>query len=284
MNNQDNNKAKKICLNEKQEIEKNKLMLQMENEIKQLEFQLKYSKIKNLKIKMIRKLKIPLKMGQQIVPYVLVAGITFGGFAIFGKTPFIEDEYKKKFETKKEIDSLGNKTYEQQYSENNNFVGSISYIGKWEEQTDGFYSRNIKTYSTNKVNEDIITRIVDDNDITSLDEIFGRPTSSKIETKNNLTKEELDSKEYLQAVIYSISDDDFIIIREDAETNLYSTIAWIASTLFLGFGVSLFSTATPFFDYKYYIERINEKYPLVDADELRKKLEIKQSNYNRLKG
>ena len=76
----------------------------MEKEIQQLEFYINHSKVANLKVNMLRGLKISLRAGQLIAPYVLTAAITFGGFAAFGGMPFIKNDQKKKIEMKDRID------------------------------------------------------------------------------------------------------------------------------------------------------------------------------------
>ena len=145
MSNKKNIRAKEQRLAERQRLEKKKMLLQMEKEIQQLEFDIHHSKTANLKVHALRGLKISLRAGQLIAPYVLTAAITFGGFAALGGMPFIKDDLKKKLEMKKELDSFGNIRYEQQYDSFDSSKGTISYVGKWNKQNDGFYSREIKT-------------------------------------------------------------------------------------------------------------------------------------------
>ena len=83
------------CLNQNQIKKKRKMLLEIEKEIGQLEFNINHPKIANLKINTLRKLKTLLCTGQLIAPYILTAGITFGGFSYNGATPFIIDDQKK---------------------------------------------------------------------------------------------------------------------------------------------------------------------------------------------
>ena len=88
-----------------------------------------------------------MRTGQLVAPYILTAAITFGGFAIAGKTPFIKDDIKKKKETKKELDNFGNIKYEQSYDGFHESNNTISYVSNWTKQENGSYSREIKTYA-----------------------------------------------------------------------------------------------------------------------------------------
>ena len=282
MSNKKNNRAKEQRLAERQRLEKKKMLLQMEKEIQQLEFDIHHSKTANLKVHALRGLKISLRAGQLIAPYVLTAAITFGGFAALGGMPFIKDDQKKKLEMKKELDSFGNIRYEQQYDSFDSSKGTISYVGKWNKQDDGFYSREIKTYATENIEEDIITKIVNDVDITSLEDVFGAPVSSKLQTQNNLTDEEIQTQPYLEAVMYSKFDDDFIIVKESTSDNIGESILWFVLTLLAELIPLFIRLEVSSFDFEYWVDRIKEKHPLVDTKELTKKLEIKMNNYNRL--
>lgn len=281
MSNKKSNKTKTNRLEEKRRLERNKMLLQMQNEIKQLEFEIKHAKAENFKINMLKGLKISLRFGQLIAPFAVTAGITFGAFAAMGGTPFILDDQKKYLETKKEMDSLGNIRYEQQYEEFNSTAATISYVSKWEKASDGFYSRDVKTYNINEITEDIITKVINDVDILSLDEMFGKPKSS-VETKNNLTDEELETKPHLQAVMYSKSDDDFIVVKESILANVSITVLWILITIIVEVLPLYYRDEISSFDYYHSIKRIKEKYPQVNVEELKKKMQIKMNNYNRL--
>ena len=267
---------------EKNRLKQKKMLIQMEKEIHELEFDMKHSKISNLKVNMLRGLKISLRAGQLVAPYVLTAGITFGAFAALGGAPFIKDDQKKKLEMKKELDSFGNIRYEQQYDSFDSSKGTISYIGEWKKQDNEFYSREIKTYATENVEEDIVTKIINDIDITSLEDVFGNPISSKIETQNNLTDEEIQTQPYLEAIIYSKFDDDFIIVKEKTGDNIALTLVWFLVTILAELIPLFIRSEVSSFDFEYCVDRIKEKYPLVDTNELARKLEIKRDNYNRL--
>lgn len=280
MNNLKNNIER---LTESQKLRKKEMLLQMEKEIKQLEFYIHHSKIPNLKIHILRGLKTALRTGQLVAPYILTAAITFGGFAIAGKTPFIKDDIKKKKETKKELDNFGNIKYEQSYDGFHESNNTISYVSNWTKQENGSYSREIKTYAIKKEKEDIITVIINNfNTDLSLDDLFGKPTSSVIQSQNNLTDEEIQKEPYLKAVIYSESNDDFIIVKESTKDNTDISLLWILLTVLAEIAPLLIREKVSSFDYEDCIKKIKEKHKLIDTKELAKKLEIKRNNYNRL--
>ena len=281
MSNKNNNSAKQKRLAEKQRLEKKKMLLEMRKEISKLENEIKHSKIGNTKVYALRGLKIVLRTGQLIAPFAVTAGITIGGFSLLGGTPFYRDEHKQKLEMMKELDSLGNIRYEQQYEEYKNSKSVISYYSKWNFVEDNLYSRDIETYALGDITEEQILKLIND-DVQSLREILGEPISKKKETRNNLSEEELQSDPFLQAMIYSKFDDDFIMVKESSSDNIGSTMLWVLVTILAEIIPVLWRVDGSDFDYKYCIRKIKEKHPTIDVEELTKKLEIKRSNYDRL--
>lgn len=281
MSNKKNNSDKQKRLTEKQRVEKKKMLLEMQKEITKLEHEIKHSKIGNAKVYALRGLKIVLRTGQLIAPFAVTAGITIGGFAAFGGTPFYRDKHKQKLEMMKELDSLGNIRYEQQYEEYQNSKSVISYYSKWNFAEDNLYSRDIETYALGDITEEQILKLIND-DVVSLREILGEPISKKKETKNNLTEEELQSEPFLQAMIYSKFDDDFIIVKESSIDNFGFTLLWVLATALAELIPLGWRNEYSYFDYGYCIRKIKEKHPTTDVEELTKKLEIKRNNYDRL--
>lgn len=280
MSNKKNNSAKQKRLTEKQRLEKKKMLLEMQKEINRLENEIKHFKRENAKIYVLRKLKIVLRTVQLIAPFVVTVGITIGGFSLLRVTPFYRDKHKQKLEMMKELDSLGNIRYEQQYEEYENSKSVISYYSKWNFVEDNLYSRDIETYAIGDITEEQILKLMND-DVESLHEILGEPISKKKETKNNLTEEELQSDPFLQAMIYSKFDDDFIMVKESLSDNIGLTFLWIIVAVVAQI-IPILWRGSSNFDYIYCIEKIKENHPIIDVDELTKKLEIKKSNYDRL--
>ena len=277
-----NNKVKQRLIEKQRLKKKKKMILEIKKEIQKLEYDIKHAKISNLKINMLRGLKISLRVGQLISPYIVSASITWGVFSALGTTPFITDEYKKSLERKEEINSFGNIKYEEQYDGFESAKGTITYVGMWNKQDDGFYSREIKTYSTENVEKDIIEKIINDIDINSLEDIFGNNVSYKKQIQNNLTDEEIQTQPYLEAIIYSTLDDDFIVVKEELVKNSFYTLLWIFVTILAEIATLFVRKEISSFDFKNCVKKIKEKHPLIDEEELVKKLEIKRDNYNML--
>ena len=215
MSNKNNNSAKQKRLAEKHRLEKKKMLLQMKKELETLEYELKHSKLVNLKISTVKNLKISLRFMQRIAPYVLTAVIMAGGCKLVGGgIPFYSgDTFKINSNTMKEFDSLGNIRYEQQYDDYDNSSNILYYYSQWQQGNDGFYSRNVETYKLDELTEEEILKLFAKEDL-NLSDVFGDPTSKKRETKNNVTEEEIQQKDYLQAIIYNEDENDYIIHKE----------------------------------------------------------------------
>lgn len=280
MSNKNNNSSRQKCLSQEQCLKNKKLLLQMKKEIDELEEKIKYSKIDNTKIYMLKGLKIMLRTGQLIAPFVVTAGMIIGVFSVLGLTPFYRDEKKRNLQMKKELDSFGNIRYEQQYEEYEDSKNVISHYSKWNFVEDNLYSRDIEIYSMNDITEEQILKLINENNICSLQEVLGEPISKKTETKNNLSEEELQGGSFLQAMIYSKIDDDFIMVKESLADNIGLTLIWVLATLSAELLPLLWRTDVSNFDYGYCIEEIKEKHPTIDVNFLTKKLEIKRSNYD----
>ena len=62
----------------------------------------------------------------------------------------------------KELDSLGNIRYEQQYEEYQNPNNVISYYSKWNFVEDNLYSRDIETFALGDITEEQILKLIND--------------------------------------------------------------------------------------------------------------------------
>jgi len=272
----------KIILTKEQELEKQKYMKDLEKSIKELEYKINNVDKENLKINTLKRFKIWLKFCQLIAPYVAVLGLSFGAFSFFHLTPFYTDDKKKKLETKNTIDSLGNIKYEEQYYEYEDNTNIISYYGKWEHDIDNQYSREIKVYKLGKISETKILEIIEGNKIKKVETFLGEPTINRVETRNNLSKEELELNPYLEAVIYNVDKNDFIIVKEEISDNFGFTFMWLLINVFLIFFISQVREDMSRFNYKESIVKIEKETIPIDVNSLKKILELKKDNYNRL--
>lgn len=282
MSNKKNNRAKVQHLAERQRLEKKKMLLQMKKEIESLEYDIQHSTLANAKIGTIRNLRIGARALQLVAPYVLTAGIVTGGYTLLGDIPFYGgDEWKVYSNVMTEFDNAGNIRYEQQYGSFKNSNNKLFYYTRWEQNEDGFYSRIVQTYSIKKKTyEDIIELFGQEN--LKLEDILGNADSTIRETKNNITEEELQAESCIKAIIYSKDENDYIVHKETVGENVLLSVVYVLLTLLCEIIPLKIRSDVSSFDFEYCVDRIKEKYPLVDIDELTKKLEIKRNNYNRL--
>lgn len=282
MNKKKNNQIKEQHLTETQQLKKEKMLLQLQKEIESIEYDIQHSKINNAKIETIRNLKIGARALQLVAPYVLTASIIAGGFTYLGRIPFYGgDKYKAYSNVMTEFDNAGNIRYEQQYDIFENSSNKLFYCTKWEQNEDGLYSRIVQTYSIGKKTYKDIIELFEQKNL-KLEDIFDKPDSTIKETKNNITEEELQAEPCIKAIIYSIDKNDYIVCTETVGENILTSILYVLITLMCEFIPAKIRRNVSSFDFEYCVDRIKEKYPLVDTKELVKKLEIKRSNYNRL--
>lgn len=265
-------------LSETQKNQKKQLLLDLEKEIQKLENQIRYSKAKKLKYQILKSTKISLRAGKLFAPYILTAGITFGGFKLFHHTPFIIDETSHSTTLIQTLDNLGTTRFQEKNIPFQKTTGTLFYIGKWEKTLNG-YIREKKVYSIDPLEA---YNWLNNPSLSSLQ----TPVSSIIEEKQSITEMEENEKPYLQAILYFPSKKNSIIIKQDLEENIFETYIW---------GVITFILEVLLFMQRYHhsehylskfvfdIEEIQKQYPTINRKEFIKKLEITKNNYNRLR-
>lgn len=191
------------------------------------------------------------------------------------------DTFKANLNIMKEFDNLGNIRYEQQYSDYENSNNIFYYYYQWQQDVDGFYSRNVETYKLDDLTEEAILSLFNQEDL-NLYNVLGEPISVKKEIKNNVTEEELQQQHYLRAVIYSENKDDYIIHKETNEYNLTITIIYLMLTILVETIPAYIRKEITKFDFGACVRKIEREHPTIDTEDLTKKLEIKKSNYKKL--
>lgn len=259
---------------------KKKMMNDLAKEVNKDEKYVNHYNLYKAKLLALKNLKIIVETGKLLFPYVLAAGITTGGFMAVGKTPFYKDDCKQPLEIKKEFDSLGNIRIEQQYFEYENVKNTLFYYSKWDRVKDNIYSRYIYTYYVPEISEDKMMELIDGN-LEDLYNFLGEPTNIGKETKVNLSLDEINSNELIEAVVYLKDENNYIVIKESSSSNVGYTMLWL---LFLMFTKSIASSIRKYskYDYAKSIEEIKSNTNPVDIDELKRKLIIKKDNYERL--
>lgn len=267
-------------LSEDLKRKKQKMMNDLAKEVNKDEKYVNHYNLYKAKLRALKNLKIIVETGKLFLPYVLAAGITTGGFMAVGKTPFYKDDCKQPLEIKKEFDSLGNIRIEQQYFEYENVKNTLFYYSKWDMVKDNLYSRDIYKYYIPEISEDKMMELIDGN-LEDLYSFLGEPTNIGKETKVNLSLDEINSSELIEAVVYLEDEDNYIIIKESSSSNVGYTMLWL---LFLMFTNSMASSIRKYskYDYAKSIEEIKSNTKPIDIDELKRKLMIKKDNYERL--
>lgn len=253
-----------------------KLLIERKNELIELENQIKNYK----KYKIKRELAISLNTIKLIMPYIIASCISIGGLKLCGVGyPFYMDKEKNEKYIKKQIDSKGNISVYEQYDEFNNMITTLNYYSSWVKK-DSFYERRVDTYQIDCVNDEDIYELINKENIDITD-IAHKKVSSRLEKKNNLNINELEESEYVEALIYSKSTDEFIVF-ESMGTNIRDT--FLHCVFLVCIEMLTFESRKHFskFNYKEEIEKIYELYDTTDLDKLIKKYEIRKENYNRL--
>ena len=282
MSNRNRARIKKHRLAEQRRLERKKLLSKLKKEIETLENEIKFSKLANRKIKMIRNLKISARALQLVAPYVVTAGVIAGGFAVFGEIPFYcGEEWKTYSDTRSEIDSLGNIKREKKYGSFEDRTNELFYYTKWEKDEDGLYYRTVQEYRVNGKTYDDIIGLFDEEDL-KLEDVLGKPKSTVIESKNNITEEEINEDASLKAIVYNKDKSDYIVKKESVGTNVLLSILYVIASMAASLVVYKVRDDVSSFDFGSCVDDIKIDHPFVDVNELAKKLEIKKDNYDRL--
>ena len=283
MNEIKKNRTKKNRLNQKYRVEKKKLLETLKEEIKNTEDEIKEVIKYNKKQKAVRNLKILGKTAQLIAPYILITSITLGVNSAASRA--LDKNAKQYLNTKKEIDSYGNTTIEEQYGNFYNEKNTISHYGKWENCEDGFYKRDVNVYSTKNLTNDSIEKIINDNNNISLNSVLGEPIETKVEKKNNLSHEEIMSDESLKATIYFEDKNISISTKDKNETKMLKQLniaMVIAMGAFCCYGIHAYRKFDNF-NFKHKISKIKEIHSDVNPNYLIQKLDNKKTSYEHIK-
>ena len=272
----------------KDNFQKN-LALNMQDEISDLDQKINESNDNIKRNKRMKKLKISLACLQAIYPYIVSTGILLGGFKFLeAGYPFVKDNNKNYLVEMKDFDSYNNTRYEQYYDSflNDLPTSFLKHYGQWEKNDDNTYTREVKSYEIklddiSEKSEKKLKEIVKNNDENfNLENLFGKPKYEIKETKNNLTEEELNKKDYLQAILYDLNKDDFILVKESTAFNVGATIGFIIFLLFLYSEIKSFRKA---FNSDFYkrLSLIEERYDISHLEDYVKTLEKQKNNYNK---
>ena len=268
-------------LNEFDNQKKIKMLNEMKEEIENLKYQQKNIKSVIFKTHLLRVVKILLNFSKRISPYMASALAAYFVFKYINHAPFYMDDVKKKLEIQKEFDSKGNIRYEMQYEDFEEEDNIIKIYGKWNKDIDGYYVRDIKSYQANRISLKRIEEIIEDNNLT-IESMLGEPFNIKKEKRNNLTSDEINSNMYIEAIIYTKDENDYINIIQKSVDDIADAIGWLTIIFLMHFMISLIGKKINQESFCDYVKRIKREYPIANAVELEKLIEIKTDNYKRL--
>lgn len=206
---------------------------------------------------------------KSIYPYVVIAALA-SLYTVFR----IKKGSKNYLVTRETIDSNGNdKIYNEYDSSYALDSGKITHISRWNLNENNEYERITKIYDINNLSPDVAKNIVEnDKTVYSLDEMFGEAILTEKEIGKNLTEEELNKPDFLEAVTYSKDKDDYIITKMDASDKILYAIMFfvIAAGMTSIYNLARFDT----WNYENALLSIEENYceELKRLDEKRKTL------------
>lgn len=147
---------------------------------------------------------------KSIYPYVVIAALA-SLYTVFG----IKKGSKNYLVTRETIDSNGNdKIYNEYDSSYALDSGKITHISSWNLNENNEYERITKIYDINNLKPEVAKNIVEnDKTVYSLDEMFGEAILTEKEIGKNLTEEELNKPDFLEAVTYSKDYDKYVVTK-----------------------------------------------------------------------
>lgn len=281
------NEKNKKRQNEKKRIEQKQMLLKMKKEIETMENEINDYKFEYIKKSTIKNLKITAKAFQLVAPYILTAGIVAEIFNISGNKPFSSNNERVYLNTMTEFYSMGNINIKKQYGDFKDSIenildnrDSVLYLySKWEKDSNNSYYRIIEIYSIkNKTYEDV-KKILSQDD---LEKYLDDSNYYETEIKNDLNIQELNSKNFIKAIVYDKDKNDYIEYKKNIFKNISCSIIYIFFASFCEFIPFYLRSNYSKFDFMKSVNKINEKYKTKDIDVLIKKLEIKKNNYDRM--
>ena len=281
------NEKNKKRQNEKKRIEQKQMLLKMKKEIETMENEINDYKFEYIKKSTIKNLKITARAFQLVAPYILTAGIVAEIFNISGNKPFSSNNERVYLNTMTEFYSMGNINIKKQYGDFKDSIenildnrDSVLYLySKWEKDSNNSYYRIIEIYSIkNKTYEDV-KKILSQDD---LEKYLDDSNYYETEIKNDLNIQELNSKNFIKAIVYDKDKNDYIEYKKNIFKNISCSIIYIFFASFCEFIPFYLRSNYSKFDFTKSVNKINEKYKTKDIDVLIKKLEIKKNNYDRM--
>ena len=232
----------------------------------------------NRKRTAIKGVKVFGRLLKEALPYVVVAGILFGGQSLIIDPPFIKQDVVKIADYEKTIDNTGATTKKLNYveSDEKSYDNLLSYTSKWEKKQDGFYYQTIKEYEFRYQDDvqKVYDNFINENVTDKLEGITQKAKSTKYLKKapDELTPEELAKDDYIKLMYHTHDENDIIIEAQSDSSNTQGNIIYILMVvLACACGLTL-ENLKGFYIIKY-LKELKEKYPSIDIKDLVKLFE-----------
>lgn len=262
--------------------QENPIIKNLKIDINNIEESLKTVKPTNFKRHVIKDLKISAKLIRFLMPFALV---TYGTFTIASKnnfTPVKLDDVKICQNIKTEFDNRNNETVQYQYEEFSEIDNKLFYTGKWNEVKENYYEREYRVYPISLDKVDLIKGLLKTDEDLLL-QYLGEPLTTVTTVRNNVPIEEQEEDTYINVITYGKDGNKCTMGKESKLNNAANTLFYLAGNA--GLCLLVVATIKPFkMDITEEIKKINHKYKPIDEKLLRRKLEIKKENYERLTG
>ena len=118
--------------------------------------------------------------------------------------------------------------------------------------------------------------VLDNQKTKTLEEVFGKPISTTKETNQNITEEDLNKPDFIEATIYSKDTNEVLKVQESIGSTVATSIAYIVSLILTSFVIFIARPREYLFTYRF--EEIDEEY----EEKLKDLLREKNSNVKRL--
>ena len=209
-------------------IIKNSVVNDLEESMKKINTKVRNTKIHQGIVTSIKNVRLFGNLLRLTFPYIIATTLAFlFPYAVMGDIAFLRQECPQYAYHEVIMDDSGavedKITYKQDAPTS---AANITVTTGWELNEDGKYYRKIEEYGINKVTIEKLQEIFNETNY-SLSDFFGEPTNEKIETRDDLSKEELEQGRYTK-ITYQYGDrKDEKILPQDAEINAMFTILYV---------------------------------------------------------
>lgn len=260
-------KLKRIIMESKVLNKKNEL-LKLEVQKRDIEEKLILSKKQNQKNMCIKNLKIFGGVCNKLVPYVLVGTLSVGALkAMGGGLPFKKDTVtiSKTYFVESKID--GEINARETYSFISSSSNKLILYFPWKLGNDSLYYRKIREYDSSILSDVKLYEAILTNNIAYITNMS--QYKERIETSNYIgTNLESDNDYIIDAYIVVCKEDEVINYIENDESNNFTTMLNVLITIAAG----AFINKHRKFRLKYYIQNLNQTYPITDLSPLKEEL------------